>query len=73
LEAIGTASSWPQGNLGRQRARQSTIYQRGLLDFANGCALARFAAVLWRLEKYASKILPMARQGNLGVAVGKVA
>jgi len=47
LGALGAASSWPQRNLGRQRARQSTIYQRSLLDFANGRTLARSAAILW--------------------------
>lgn len=37
-----------------------------LLDFAYRGSMERLASRLWRMEKYASPLLPLARQGLMG-------
>jgi hypothetical protein len=66
MEFIGTASSGTRRVLGRNFPKQSSIYKRGIVDIENGGDVERFTFGLWRLEEYEPKILPLARQGNLG-------
>jgi len=59
--AVIPPSSWASRAMGRNCTRQPSIFERGFLDSSHGRALARSAAGLWGLEKYAPSFLPLAR------------
>lgn len=55
-----------KGSVGRPSADKPIVYQRRLLDTENRGSVAGFTPRSWRLEKYTSPLLPMARSGSLG-------
>ena len=70
LGAAFPSSSWAKRPVGRYRHGQPPFSQRGFLDPANRRSVARPSSGLWRLEKYPSPLLPLARPGHLGKAAG---
>ncbi len=48
--------------LGRQRERQSIVYQSSFVEFAHG----RFTTRLWQLEQHAPSFYSLERQRDLG-------
>ena len=49
-----------KGSWGGQ-AKDNRRFKRSVLDSANWSAMERSAGIVWRLEEYASQILPLAR------------
>ena len=66
LGIAGASPVRPQGRSGRHCPGQPFISQCCILDFTHRGAMERSPSRLWRLEKYPSQILPLARQGPLG-------
>lgn len=56
--------------MGRGCQRQSLVYQCGLLDIENRCAVARFANGVWGLEEHAQAVYSLARQEDMGEVAG---
>ena len=63
MEHFGANFTGTERAMGRCRERQSVVYERGFVDFEDGCALARFTERVWEMRKRTSAL---ARRGGLG-------
>ena len=58
MAPFGANFTVAKGTMGRCCERQPIVYERGFMDFEDGCALAGFAERIWEIGQCASAFSP---------------